>query len=70
MSSTYAYRLYTTPECRRLYGPFFRACRDDYRFVPFSKIYVRHIEWWYAQKHPDEDFADTFAVWLTPRSDW
>ena len=30
--------------------------------------YVRHIEGWYAQKHPDEDFAETFAVWLTPRS--
>jgi hypothetical protein len=25
---------------------------------------------WYAQKHPDEDFAETFAVWLTPRSAW
>ena len=24
----------------------------------------------YAQKHPDEDFAETFAVWLTPRSAW
>ena len=21
-------------------------------------------------KHPDEDFAETFAVWLTPRSGW
>jgi hypothetical protein len=25
---------------------------------------------WYAQKHPDEDFAESFAVWLTPRSQW
>ncbi len=66
----YAYRLYTTPEWRRLFGPFFRAYRDDYRPVPFSKKYVRHIEGWYAQKHPDEDFAETFAVWLTPRSAW
>ena len=64
----YAYRLYTTPEWRRLFGPFFRAYRDDYRPVPFSRNYVRHIEGWYAQKHPDEDFAETFAVWLTPRS--
>ena len=53
-----------------LFGPFFRAYRDDYRPVPFSKNYVRHIEGWYAQKHPDEDFAETFAVWLTPRSPW
>lgn len=66
----YAYRLYTTPEWRRLFGPFFRSYRDDYRPVPFSKKFVRHIEGWYAQKHPDEDFAETFAVWLTPRSPW
>ncbi|MSO82733.1 MAG: hypothetical protein EXQ53_05505 [Acidobacteria bacterium] len=66
----YAYRLYATPEWRRLFGPFFRAYRDEYRPVPFSKSYVRHIEGWYAQKHPDEDFAETFAVWLTPRSAW
>jgi hypothetical protein len=31
---------------------------------------VRHILAWYAQKHPDEDFAETFAVWLTPELDW
>ena len=66
----YAYRLYTTPEWRRLFGPFYRAYRDDYTPVPFSKKFVRHIEGWYAQKHPDEDFAETFAVWLTPRSPW
>ena len=66
----YAYRLYTTPEWRRLFGPFFRAYRDEYRPVPFSRHYVRHIEGWYAQKHPDEDFAETFAVWVTPRSAW
>jgi len=66
----YAYRLYTTPEWRRLFGPFFRPYRDDYRPQPFSRNYVRHIEGWYAQKHPDEDFAETFAVWLTPRSGW
>ena len=23
-----------------------------------------------AQSHPDEDFAETFAVWLTPNSEW
>jgi len=38
--------------------------------VPFSRQFVRHMEGWYAQKHPDEDFAETFAVWLTPRSNW
>jgi len=66
----YAYRLYATPEWRRLFGPFNRRYRDHYRPVPFSRKHVRHLAGWYAQKHPDEDFAETFAVWLTPRSNW
>jgi hypothetical protein len=66
----YAYKLYETPEWRELFGPFNRPYRDRYRPVPFDRNYVRHIEGWYAQKHPDEDFAETFAVWLTPGSRW
>ena len=66
----YAYRLYTTPDWRKLFGPFNRRYREHYRPVPFSRRFVRHIEGWYAQKHPDEDFAETFAVWLTPGSNW
>ncbi len=66
----YAYTLYKTPEWRNLFGPFRRPYRDLYRPVPFSRRFVRHIAGWYAQKHPDEDFAETFAVWLTPRSQW
>jgi hypothetical protein len=31
---------------------------------------VRHLPGWYAQKHPDEDWAETFAVWMTPKRDW
>jgi hypothetical protein len=31
---------------------------------------VLHLDSWYAQSHPDEDFAETFAVWLTPNTDW
>jgi putative zinc-binding metallo-peptidase len=66
----YAYRLYATPEWRKIFGPFNRRYREHYRPLPFSRRYVRHIEGWYAQKHPDEDFAETFAVWLTPGSNW
>ena len=66
----YAYRLYATPEWRHLFGPYNRRYRDHYRPVPFSRKFVRHIAGWYAQKHPDEDFAETFAVWLTPGSNW
>ncbi|RPI10021.1 MAG: hypothetical protein EHM71_04585 [Zetaproteobacteria bacterium] len=66
----YAYRLHETPEWRELFGPFNRPYRDRYRPVPFDRNFVRHVEGWYAQKHPDEDFAETFAVWLTPGSRW
>ena len=66
----YAYELYKTDDWREVFGPFRRPYRDHYAFVPFSRNYVRHIAGWYAQKHPDEDFAETFAVWLTPRSKW
>ncbi len=41
-----------------------------YRPRPFSRSYVMHLDDWYAQSHPDEDFAETFAIWLTPESDW
>jgi hypothetical protein len=66
----YAYRLHATPEWRETFGPFNRPYRDRYRPVPFDRSYVRHMEGWYAQKHPDEDFAETFAVWLSPGSRW
>jgi len=66
----YAYGLYKTAEWKQLFGPYRRRYREDYRPVAFSRSYVRHMEGWYAQKHPDEDFAETFAVWLTPGSGW
>lgn len=66
----YAYRLYDRPEWRRLFGPYSRPYRERYHADPFSRQHVRHILGWYAQKHPDEDFAETFAVWLTPDSNW
>jgi hypothetical protein len=66
----YAYELFKTDDWKTLFGPFRRPYRDRYRPVPFSRRFVRHMAGWYAQKHPDEDFAETFAVWLTPRSNW
>lgn len=44
--------------------------RDYYHFRPHSRSFVRHLKGWYAQSHPEEDFAETFAVWLDPASDW
>src|ERR671922_475929 len=66
----YAYRLYDRADWRQTFGPYSRPYREHYRVDPFSRDFVRHILGWYAQKHPDEDFAETFAVWMTPGLDW
>ncbi len=66
----YAYRIYDRADWRQTFGPYSRPYRERYRADPFSHDYVRHILGWYAQKHPDEDFAESFAVWLTPDLDW
>jgi hypothetical protein len=66
----YAFRLYDRSDWGATFGPYSRPYRERYRTDPFSREYVRHILGWYAQKHPDEDFAETFAVWLTPGLDW
>ena len=66
----YAYRLLETEEWHEIFGPYSRPYRDDYKPNPFSRDFVRHISGWYAQKHPDEDFAESFAVWMLPGYDW
>jgi hypothetical protein len=66
----YAYFLYKRKRWRQLFGSFFEEYPDKYKYRPYSKRFVRHLEEWYAQYHPDEDFAETFAVWLDPGSDW
>jgi hypothetical protein len=66
----YAYRLYEKTLWHRTFGKFTQPYREIYKTRPFSSRFVRHVPGWYAQKHPDEDFAETFAVWLTPGSNW
>ena len=66
----YAFALHERPDWNEVFGPFGKPYRDRYAANPFSRAHVRHILGWYAQKHPDEDFAETFAVWLTPGLDW
>jgi hypothetical protein len=66
----YAYRLYRRKSWRKIFGNFGQVYPDTYRFRPYSKSFVRHLEDYYAQYHPDEDFAETFAVWLTPGLNW
>lgn len=66
----YAYRLYEQEEWIKHFGSMTQPYVEGYRPEPFSRRYVRHLPGWYAQKHPDEDWAETFAVWLTPHSEW
>src|SRR5690348_6389063 len=55
---------------QQLFGPSSKRYPRYYRPNPASRRYVQHLRLWYAQSHPDEDFAETFAVWLRPRSNW
>lgn len=66
----YAYRLYGRADWTALFGPIEKDYEEEYRPEPFCSRYVRHLPGWYAQKHPDEDWAETFAVWMTPGHDW
>ena len=66
----YAYRLYDDEEWVKHFGSITQPYSEEYRPEPFSRRYVRHLPGWYAQKHPDEDWAETFAVWMTPGLDW
>jgi hypothetical protein len=67
---TNAYRLRRRRRWQQLFGPSSHSYPRFYRPNPYSKRHVQHLEYWYAQSHPDEDFAETFAVWLQPRSQW
>ncbi len=65
-----AYRLRRRRRWREVFGPASLPYPDAYRPRPGSRRYVQHLGEWYAQAHPTEDFAETFAVWLKPRSPW
>jgi len=65
-----AYRLRRRKRWREIFGPASLPYPDTYRARPGSRRYVQHLGEWYAQAHPCEDFAETFAVWLKPNSSW
>ena len=65
-----AYKLRTRRRRQQIFGPSYLEYPDYYTPKPYSKSFVLHLDSWYAQSHPDEDFAETFAVWLNPYSDW
>jgi hypothetical protein len=67
----HAFRLHNRSRRKELFGP--RSADydpDNYKPQPYSRSFVRNLPNWYAQAHPDEDFAETFAVWLDPEHDW
>jgi len=66
----HAYQLHRRRRRQQLFGPSSQEYPEHYTPRPYSKSFVLHLEPWYAQSHPDEDFAETFAVWLNPTSMW
>lgn len=66
----YAYRLYRRTRWRELFGHFSATYGNSYSYRPYSRRFVINLKDNYAQSHPDEDFAETFAVWVTPDSRW
>jgi hypothetical protein len=65
-----AYELRKNRQRQQVFGLASTAYPSKYSFLPYSKNFVRHLEDGYAQSHPTEDFAETFAVWLDPESNW
>jgi hypothetical protein len=65
-----AYQLRQRRTRRRLFGSPTVEYPEYYTPKPYSRSFVQHLDHWYAQSHPDEDFAETFAVWLNPDSMW
>jgi hypothetical protein len=65
-----AYQLRRRRKRQALFGSSSTEYPELYTPKPYSRSFVLHLDYWYAQSHPDEDFAETFAVWLNPRSDW
>jgi hypothetical protein len=66
----HSYRLQRRRRWQELFGRSSTHYPTNYRPNPASKQHVQHLRHWYAQAHPDEDFAETFAVWLTPGLNW
>ena len=66
----HAYLLAKEPAWQKLFGPPSLDYSESFRARPYSKRFVRHLDGWYAQSHPEEDFAETVAIWLTPSLDW
>jgi len=65
-----AYGLRRRADWRQMFGHASKPYPKHYSARPGSRRYVLHLGHWYAQSHPTEDFAETFAVWLQPKATW
>ncbi len=65
-----AFNLHRKRSWTGMFGKYSVPYPDRYQPKPYSKSYVLHLDPWYAQSHPSEDYSETFAVWLKPRSRW
>jgi len=66
----HAYLLTKDKQWQKIFGSPSQEYSESFRARPYSKRFVRHLDGWYAQSHPEEDFAETLAIWLTPGLDW
>ena len=66
----HAFLLEKDRQWQKLFGSPSLEFSESYRARPYSKRFVRHLDGWYAQSHPEEDFAETVAIWLSPGVDW
>jgi hypothetical protein len=66
----HAYCLQRRHRWQRVFGHSSKPYPDFYKPNRASRRYVQHLRLYYAQSHPVEDFAETFAVWLGPRALW
>lgn len=65
-----AYGIHLKESWKQVFGSSKQPYPEAYKPKPNSKRYVLHLDAWYAQAHPAEDWAETFAVWLRPGSRW
>ncbi len=66
----HAYLLEKDKRWQKIFGPTSLEYSESFRARPYSRQFVRHLEGYYAQSHPEEDFAETVAIWLTPDLEW
>jgi len=65
-----AFRLHARRGWTDTFGSYHVPYPEWYQPQPGSRDYVLNLDAWYAQAHPAEDFAETFAVWLKPGKQW